>query len=170
MEPQQRDAHPTEDHGGSMNLPTSVEERVNVTWSVASCQLNQVTVNTTIRLSPHAQGLVAHSHTQAADYYTCLVWALNPKAEVGSFELACLRRNLEARQVPLTKRLLLKLGLTPSASQFESTRLVYGFCRLHGYYVDYPHGPDERYILCPKCLASTYPDVQACGSEKQNEN
>ena len=29
VELQQRDAHPTEDHNGSMNLPTSVEERVN---------------------------------------------------------------------------------------------------------------------------------------------
>ena len=28
VEPQQRDAHPTEDRSGSMNLPTSVEERV----------------------------------------------------------------------------------------------------------------------------------------------
>ena len=29
VEPKQRNAHPTEDHNGSMNLPTSVEERVN---------------------------------------------------------------------------------------------------------------------------------------------
>jgi nitrite reductase/ring-hydroxylating ferredoxin subunit len=30
VEPQQRDAHPSEeDRGGSMNLPTSVEERVS---------------------------------------------------------------------------------------------------------------------------------------------
>ena len=29
VEPQQRNAHPTEDHNGSMNLPTSVEERIN---------------------------------------------------------------------------------------------------------------------------------------------
>jgi hypothetical protein len=29
VEPQQRNAHPTEDHGGSMNLPTSVAERIN---------------------------------------------------------------------------------------------------------------------------------------------
>jgi hypothetical protein len=29
VEPQQRDAHPTEDRGGSMNLPTSVAESVN---------------------------------------------------------------------------------------------------------------------------------------------
>jgi hypothetical protein len=29
VEPQQRDAHPTEDHNESMNLPTSVAERVN---------------------------------------------------------------------------------------------------------------------------------------------
>jgi len=28
VEPQQRNAHPTEDHNGSMNLPTSVEERI----------------------------------------------------------------------------------------------------------------------------------------------
>src|SRR3990170_8764376 len=28
VEPQQRDAHPTKDHNGSMNLPTSVEERI----------------------------------------------------------------------------------------------------------------------------------------------
>ena len=29
VEPQQRDAHPTEDHNGSTNLPTSVAERIN---------------------------------------------------------------------------------------------------------------------------------------------
>jgi hypothetical protein len=29
VEPQQRNAHPTKDHNGSMNLPTSVAERVN---------------------------------------------------------------------------------------------------------------------------------------------
>ena len=29
VEPQQRNAHPTEDQSGSMNLPTSVEERIN---------------------------------------------------------------------------------------------------------------------------------------------
>ena len=28
VEPQQRDAHPTEEQSGSMNLPTSVEERI----------------------------------------------------------------------------------------------------------------------------------------------
>jgi hypothetical protein len=28
LEPQQRNAHPTEDQGGSMNLPTSVAEKV----------------------------------------------------------------------------------------------------------------------------------------------
>jgi len=51
---------------------------------------------------------------------------LNAKAEVGSFKPAYLTRSLEARQVPLTKRLLLWLGLTPSASQFQSARLMYG--------------------------------------------
>jgi len=30
VEPQQRNAHPREDHCGSMNLPTSVEERINI--------------------------------------------------------------------------------------------------------------------------------------------
>jgi len=30
VEPQQRNAHPTEDHNGSMNLPTSVEERIKL--------------------------------------------------------------------------------------------------------------------------------------------
>jgi len=30
VEPQQRDAHPIEDHCGSMNLPTSVAERINM--------------------------------------------------------------------------------------------------------------------------------------------
>ena len=88
------------------------------------------------------------------------VWALNAKAEVDAFEPAHLRMNLERRQVPFTKRLLLKLGFTPSATEFETTRLVYGYCRLHGYYVDYPHGLDERYILCPKCLASAPCEMQ----------
>jgi hypothetical protein len=108
------------------------------------------------------------AHTHPVDYIS-LVWALNSKAEVGSFELAYLRRNLEAQQVPFTKRLLLKLGLTPSASQFESTRLVYGFCRLHGYCIDYPHGPDERYVLCPKCSASMYGVITASASTTSRE-
>ena len=30
VEPQQQNAHPREDHGGSMNLPTSVAERVKI--------------------------------------------------------------------------------------------------------------------------------------------
>ena len=90
-----------------------------------------------------------HTLSYASARQHSLVWALNPKAEIGSFEPAYLRKSLEARQVPLTKRLLLWLGLTPFASQFESTRLVYGLCRLHGYYVDYPHGLDERYE-CPR--------------------
>ena len=34
VEPQQRDAHPTEDHSGSMNLPTSVAERINETYAL----------------------------------------------------------------------------------------------------------------------------------------
>ncbi|MGB9023292.1 MAG: hypothetical protein WCC94_07640, partial [Candidatus Bathyarchaeia archaeon] len=36
VEPQQRDAHPTEDQSGSMNLPASVTERIKqlFLWSI----------------------------------------------------------------------------------------------------------------------------------------
>jgi hypothetical protein len=101
----------------------------------------------------------AFSYRQAGNYNSP-VSALNPKAKVGSFESAHLRRNLDTQQVPFTKRLLLRLGFSPCATEFESRRLVYGYCRLHGYYVDYPHGLDERYILCPKCLESARCDMQ----------
>jgi hypothetical protein len=40
VEPQQRNAHPREDRGGSMNLPTSVAERVNQGWMASQAQFD----------------------------------------------------------------------------------------------------------------------------------
>lgn len=47
-------------------------------------------------------------------------------------------------QLPFLKRTLVRFGLHPSAFNFRSCRFVYGFCKSHGYYVDYVHGHLRR--------------------------
>jgi len=78
---------------------------------------------------------------------------MDPKTKSGVFDLDGLSRNLDPWQVPLKKRVLLRLGLNPTASEVQSTRVIYGFCRLHGYYTDHLHGLGRQYIQCPTCLA-----------------
>jgi hypothetical protein len=86
---------------------------------------------------------------------------LDPKTKSGVFELDALSRSLQPYQVPLRKKVLLRLGLNPTASEVQSTRVIYGFCGLHGYYTDHPHGLGRQYIQCPKCLANKSRDEKS---------
>jgi hypothetical protein len=69
---------------------------------------------------------------------------------------AAVARSLGAGQLPLVKRCMARVGKHPSAWNYDSLVFVYGFCRRHGYFVDYVHcWPNHEYIQCPECLGST---------------
>jgi hypothetical protein len=62
---------------------------------------------------------------------------------------------VEKKEIPLWKRILIRLlGKYPAFVTdpygYGNLEYYYGFCREHGYYVDYPHGYTGE-IRCPAC-------------------
>ena len=64
-------------------------------------------------------------------------------------------RIVNKKKIPLWKRILIRLlgrypAFTTNPYGYGNLEYFYGFCKEHGYYIDYLHGYEEE-LRCPEC-------------------